>query len=388
MNDNTDINDKRSSAEFKGVTFSKFQKTKVKSELINCLITSKVEPACYWAAELICAGHYGDLWEIIILYIGRYIHLGNPKLPIYISMRFKSFKDIISTGYVGNELAMRNNIKIRQLFAEIISLLCHSRKKHSLEAIKIQKSDEFNITHMASRLKAPAIGYVKDIFKPDDPKELYIAMNEFAYHISAETKNCVSACYWLEWILEYETLCKQKKELCLGETRQFAPIQDKFKNDIIWIVWDIILHECSKKKNPLLTKIVNALLEIFSIKYSTGAKKRRKFLIYFAISILTEPLDLAIDIIGNKTELDAIVKKIGVVYKDVKKNEEGLNIDYLFKGVERSNLDKTIERLEKMNNVMLPPRDTLLSGTGNSNAGTGNSNAGTGNSNAIIVAKV
>ena len=353
MND-TDINDKRSSHDFKGVTFSKFQKSKVRAELIQCLSTSKVEPACYWAAELICAAHYGDLWEIIILFIGRYIHLGNPKLPIYIAMRFKNFKEILTNGYIGNELAMRNNAKIRQLFAEIISVLCHSRKKHSLEAIKIQKADEFNITHMASKLKAPTIKYVEDIFKPDDPKELFIAMNEFAYHLTKDSKNSVSACYWLEWILEYETLCKHKKELCIGETRQFAPIQDKFKNDIIWIVWDIILQECSSKKNPLLMKIINALLEIFSIKYSTGVKKRRKFLIYYAISILTDPLDLSIEIIANKTELDAIIKKIGVVYKDVKKNEESLNVDYLYTGVERSNLDKTIERLEKMNAIMLP----------------------------------
>jgi hypothetical protein len=353
MND-TDINDKRSSHDFKGVTFSKFQKSKVRGELINCLITSKVEPACYWAAELICSGHYGDLWEIIILFIGRYIHLGNPKLPIYIAMRFKNFKDILTNGYIGNEISMRNNPKIRQLFAEIISILCHSRKKHSLEAIKIQKADEFNMTHMASRLKAPTIKYVEDIFKPDDPKELFIAMNEFAYHLSKESKNSVSACYWLEWMLEYETLCKHKKELCLGETRQFAPIQDKFKNDIIWLVWDIILQECASKKNPLLTKIVNALLEIFSIKYSGGVKKRRKFLIYNAISILTDPLDLTIEIIANKNELDAIIKKIGIVYKDVKKNEVSLNVDYLYTGMERSNLDKTIERLEKMNAIMLP----------------------------------
>lgn len=353
MND-TDINDRRSSHDFKGVTFSKFQKTKVKAELIQCLINSKVEPACYWAAELICAAHYSDLWEIIILFIGRYIHLGNPKLPIYIAMRFKNFKEILTTGYVGNELAMRNNIKIRQLFAEIISVLCHSRKKHSLEAVKIQKADEFNMTHMASKLKAPTIKYVEDIFKPDDPKELFIAMNEFAYHLTKDSKNSVSACYWLEWILEYETLCKHKKELCIGETRQFAPIQDKFKNDVIWLVWDIILNECANKKNPLLMKIINALLEIFSIKYSSGVKKRRKFLIYYAISILTDPLDLAIDIIANKTELDLIIKKIGVVYKDVKKNEDSLNVDYLYAGVERSNLDKTIERLEKMNAIMLP----------------------------------
>jgi hypothetical protein len=352
MND-TDINDKRSSGEFKGVTFSKFQKSKVRTELIQCLITAKVEPACYWAAELICAGHYGDLWEIIILYIGRYIHLGNPKLPIYIAMRFKNFKDILSTGYIGNEIAMRNSLKIRQLFAEIISILCHSRKKHSLEAIKIQKVDEFNMTHMASRLKAPTIGYVEDIFKPDDPKELFIAMNEFAYHLTQESKNSVSACYWLEWLLEFETVCKHKKELCIGETRQFAPIQEKFKNDIIWLVWDIILHECASKKNPLMTKIINALLEIFSIKYSSGVKKRRKYLIYYAVSILTDPVDLAIDIIANKKELDLIIQKIGIVYKDVKKNEESLNTDYLFAGVERSNLDKTIERLEKMNSIMI-----------------------------------
>jgi hypothetical protein len=353
MND-TDINDKRSSSEFKGITFSKFQKSKVKSELINSLITSKLEPACYWAAELICAGHYSDLWEIILIFIGRYIHLGNPKLPIYISMRFKNFKDIISNGYSGNELSMRNNIKIRHLFAEIISVICYSRKKHSLESIKIEKKDEFNITHMASRLKAPTIGYVQDIFKPDDPKELFIAMNEFAYHLSKESKNCVSACYWLEWILEYETLCKNKKELCLGEARQFAPIQDKFKNDIIWIVWDIILHESNSKKKILIHKIITALLEIFSIKYSSGVKKRRKFLIYFAISILTEPFDLEIDIIHNKKDIDTIIQKIGVIYKEIKKNEESLNVDYLYSGVERTNLDKTVERLEKMNSIMIP----------------------------------
>ena len=359
-----EINDKRAIAEFRGLSFSNFQKSKVKVELLTCLVNNKIEPACYWVAELICAGHFLDVWDTIILFCSKYIHLGNPKLPIYIAMRFTNFKDIMSNGYVGNELTMRNNVKVRQLFSEVICVLCQSRKKHSLETVKIQRDDEFDMTHMASKLKAPSIEYAKDVFRSDDPKELYIAMNEFAYHISPQSKNSVTACYWLEWILEFETLCKHNKEGCIAETRTFAPVLDKFKKDTIWIIWELIMQEAKRsnnnksksnnynnKKHPLTEKVINALLELFSIKYTSGVKKKRRFILYFAINVLVENVDYNIDIISNKQHIDAIMQKIGLVYKDVKKNEITLGDDYLFHGLERSNLDKTIERLDKMNEI-------------------------------------
>ena len=154
--------------------------------------------------------------------------------------------------------------------------------------------------------------------------------------------------------IEYETICKHKKEICIAETRQIAPIQDKFKKDIIWIIWDILLNQSRKNNNILITKIINSLLEMFSIKYSNSIKKRRKFIIYFAISLLTETIDLNISIIKNKDQIDLIVKKIEGVYKDVKKHEESINVDYLLNGIEKSNLEKTVERLEKMNSIILP----------------------------------
>jgi hypothetical protein len=345
-----EINDKRAAADFRGVSFSQFQKSKVKTELLSALINNKIEPACYWVAELVCAGHFLDVWEILILFVSRYIHLGNPKLPIYIAMRFNNFKDIMANGYVGNELSLRNSVKVRQLFSEIVCIVSQSKKKHSFETVKILKADEFDMTHMASKLKAPSIDFAKDVFKSDDPKELYIAMNEFAYHLSKASRNGVMACYWLEWLLEFESQCKQNKTVCIAETRTFAPVLDKFTKDPIWLVWELLLQEAAK--DPLVQKIMRALLDLFSIKYTSGVKKKRRFLIYFAINLLTETVDLKIDIMGNKAQIDSIMLKIGLVYKDVKKNEVTLGDDYLYLGVERSNLDKTIERLEKMNQLM------------------------------------
>lgn len=353
VEDNTTINDVRSPADFKSITFSKFKKTDARNQFIQNMIKNKVEPACYWCAELVCAGHYMEVWETILHYMGKHIHLGNPKLIVYLETRYNLFKDTLTKGYYSSELGYRNNEKIRQLFAEIVCVLSLSTRKHSFDPIKINRAEEFDMTQMPERLKAPSMSYAAPIFRKDDPKELYIAVNEFGYHISSATPNTMSACYWVEWVIEFGQVCKTKKNACFCERRTFAKVENKLQTDIIWLIWDSII-QMAQKRDPYILKLIQSLLTLFCIKYTTAAAKKRRYLLYFAVALLVEPVPTGVELItaANKPVLSTVVSKINQVYKQIKKNEESPNTEYLFNNLDSQHqLERSIKKMEMLQSM-------------------------------------
>ena len=352
INDNVEINDIRAQSEFKGISFSGYKKTEVRKQLVQNLLNGKIEPACYWCAELICAGHYTDIWENILHYFGKHIHLGNPKIAIYLQMRFEVFKNIMSQGHFISELDLRNNSNMRKLFAEIISTIATSNKKHSFEALKINREEEFDMTQMTERLKAPNVKFIEPIFKKDDPKELFIAVNEFAYNISQERKNMLSACYWIEWVVDFDAICKKRKQPCSCEARPFVKVEKKFSKDIIWILCDTLLYYASLTKNEFIIKLMKAIIDIFSIKYTTASCKKRRYLLYFAVEILCEPVPINIELMANKEVVQNVVEKINSVYKQIKKNEHSPNTDYLFANIDKQNtFEQSMKKMELLNSM-------------------------------------
>tara|TARA_B110000091_G_scaffold209136_1_gene249823 strand:- start:686 stop:1777 length:1092 start_codon:yes stop_codon:yes gene_type:complete len=350
VNDNSEINDIRTPAQFKGISFSKYKKTEVRKQLIENLKKGRIEPACYWCAELICGGHFMEVWETIIHYVGKHIHLGNPKILCYIEKRYDIFRNIMAQGQHLNELQLRNHPTIRALFAEIIGILANSNKRNSFEAIKIDREEEYDITQMSEKLIAPNISYIEPIFKKDDPKELFIAANEFAYNISPDKLNMVNACYWIEWIIEFQQICKKRKKPCYSESRNY-PVEKKCKKDLIWILWEAMFHY-AEQKGTYCFQLMGSIFSIFCIKYTTASSKKRRYLLYFAVSLLTETIPTNIDLINNKSTIETIKGKINIIYKQIKKNEESPNTDYLFANLERENtLEQSMRKMEIVNGM-------------------------------------
>ena len=141
---------------------------------------------------------------------------------------------------------------------------------------------------------------------------------------------------------------KNKKEPLKCERRTFIDVEAKYQMDIIWMIWDIFLLE-SKKRIPLIQKIINSVLKLFVLKYSPGCHKKRKLLLYFVVGILMETCNLEEEICKDKSRIANITSKINHIYKQIKQNEHSPGTDYLYKNVKESNLEKTIAKLETMN---------------------------------------
>ena len=164
--------------------------------------------------------------------------------------------------------------------------------------------------------------------------------------------NMMNACYWIEWVIEFDTICKNRKQKCLCDRRYDIPVEPKCQCDIIWLIWDALIYSCKEKKNPFLEKIMDSLMKLFCVKYTAGSAKKRRYLLYYAVSVVTEPIMNNVEIINNKPLLETVVNKIHTIYKQIKKNEVSPNMDYLYSGLEsQTNLEKTIQKMEMLGNM-------------------------------------
>jgi hypothetical protein len=355
MNIQNEINDIRTEREFKGISFSGYKLTEVKANLVKCLKENKIEEACYWSAEMVCSAHYLELWDAVIWYYAKHIHIANPKMANYLEQRIRLFVDIIKQ-YGALELTARNNIKIRHLVCEVICMVCSAKKSNACAEVKIQESNR-DISAIRDMYTAPNVNYLDSVFTEDDPRELYIPINELCYQISKDGGSAYSSCFWIEWTIDHIKVESKKgaKLICKRRTFVDISIPGNLQMDSVWLIWDALIKETEKRKKPLLKKIVDSLLYLFSLKYSPGTYTKRKHILFFVVSLLTIPVNIETEpLLSPQTKelIDVVKGKINNIYRQIKQNEQSPGTDYLFNGLDkRSNLEKSLKKLEMLNGM-------------------------------------
>lgn len=338
------IYDNRPDKEFNTTTFSNFKKSDVTKALIKSINSQDVESSLFWTVELLCSGRLKDLWDVYLQAMGKHIRVGNPKLATYISTRFEKFKNIIMNGYSNNEIEVRNSKDMRILLAEITCVLCFSPKKPAFEMLKINKKTDFSFEILGKQLKADSMDWCKKVLLDDDPNEILLAINEFSYHLNK--KNLLKACYWVDWLIDFDTLCRKQKKPITIKPRDFVSVDEKFTGDPIWILWDLLLLE--NKFNIDKLNIVKSLINLFSLKYNFTQKRKRRYLIYLAIELYTEDVSLSTPILHEGDKVRNVISQLGKFYQAIKKYEQRPNII----SDKQKNLHKSIGKMKMLYDFM------------------------------------
>lgn len=336
------IHDKRPEKDFNTTTFSNYKKSEVIKTFIDSMNTQNVENALFWCVELLCSSRLKDIWDCFLLTMGKHVRSGNPKLPLYIAKRFVKFKEIIMNGYADNELEVRNSPDMRNLLAEIVLVLTFSPKKPSLQMMKISKKDDFSYDNLGHNLKADNMDWCKKVMRNEDPKEILLCLNEFAYHFYHN--NLLKTCFWIDWLIDFDALCrKQKKPITVLE-RDFIKVDSKFMGDPIWLIWECLLQRSKDELNRECENIVESLIELFCIKYNFSQKRKRRYLLYLGIELFTENPSLAIPIVHQGDKIKTIIPQIGKFFSAIKKCEQRPDII----SEKQRNLQKSIEKMKMM----------------------------------------
>ena len=432
-----DFNDARTVKDFRLTTFSGYQKTKVRDEFIKSMRDRKIEPACYWAAEMVASGHFQELWEASFLFFTQCIHLGNCKLVLYLRERYGLYYGLANSTQtaIGSQISvleLRNQKAIRTLFTEITCMLALSPRKPTLTravlptarhlhfepespldnyvAIDLKptpsvahlnpsrilagdsyspvepmtdsnasvstrkRSSEkkqylFHPSFMMDRVSAPRTDYYT-LKRSKDPEEWFVALNELAYQLSEERRNMLEACFWLEWLLEYDSYCRThskewasvnagSKKINKGATRSEMTdglIQSKYSQDMVWAIWELLLQPSRIiTSDSLAMKLLKNSHVLFCVDYTSASCSKKRFWFYFAISLRTEKSPIGTEKIvpdEYRELIQRVVQKTDDVYQEIKVAEQRPTTDYLMNGIrERNHREDTIHSLQAMQSV-------------------------------------
>ena len=353
------IHDVRIGNDFKGITISGFKRKDVINVFQNSMINNKIEEAIRWCVELHSTGLNNIIWTSYNNVYLKYIHINNPKLFFYLLKRKKEYNNIIKKYPKKHEIFTRNNQELRNLFAEITSILTITKKNNiflpkSLPSIKDISFEKYEIKkRMISKNTDHILYYIYNSTSNDEKLALNEIMNNLLYP-NGTFENCL---YWYLWIEKYKSKNKDEKKI-LYENVNLDKDQ-QYYDHWTFILWKILnTFENRLDKNNII--FIRKLEYIYKVDFKINSINKKKFYYFIAFYIIKNNINWNIPLYQNEyliiqtnaninTMYYNIIKSIESNLSENNKNELKKNNNQIyFTLINKDNLSNKVKKVKDM----------------------------------------
>ena len=185
---------------------------------------------------------------------------------------------------------------VRNLFFDVVSTLTTSLKTKRYDKYPKLNDDDFNFLNIQKRLCGQMNILPEHIIHFNDPDELRVIINEIFTMLKNKQFGYEKCCYWIMWLLRWETLHKKKKIIWNIGERDVKDIPKKYHSNIVWVLWEIIYEEVKLRKDIKITQQIDALHNLFKYNFTIGKRNSRLPLLLNAIGYLTHTINFNIPI--------------------------------------------------------------------------------------------
>ena len=185
------VYDIRSSKDLKNSTISGYKKMDVVNAFQNSMINNNIQESIKWCVELHISCYDKDIWKSFFNVYFKNIHFKNPKLFIYLLKRKKIFHNLLQFYPKNHSLFSRNNLEIRNLYAELTCFINNSPKSNlflnkSLPPINLKK---LNNDELKKRMISKNAFEIEQFIFSDTNNTIKLCLNEIYNHLKPNTNS-------------------------------------------------------------------------------------------------------------------------------------------------------------------------------------------------------
>ena len=146
-------------------------------------------------------------------------------------------------------------------------------------------SEDFNLKSKKKTLISKDLNLLNKYIRKNDNKDIIIPLSEIINHI--HNKSLLDRehriIYWISWLFECEKKFHNKH--INVEYRDIVGLDNKYCNDFIWIIWEMLIDNIEIKFKNLIINLFN----LFKSKYTKSTKKNKVYLLITAVLLLVNP---------------------------------------------------------------------------------------------------